>query len=258
MSLRVMAVAAVLASCQGEPVVEGTVDGGSNTGDAPAAGCASERGPKMVRVGSFCIDSTEVTRRQFLDFMKVPRDARKAPAYCAWNTTDPEEISALPAGLDFPVGFVNFCDAATYCAWAGKRLCGRIGGGELTPAEANEAGKSEWMQVCSVGGAQVYPYPGEYQSSKCFTESVTTDVAGARTSCAGASPPHSQVYDLVGNAVEWEHACDAAPSAAMSTHCRTRGGGYDGNRAAKCALEAQTRVDTRAPGIGFRCCAAAT
>jgi formylglycine-generating enzyme len=246
--------------CQGEPVVEVTNDAAPSDARTDAPGsetivsvdCGSYSGPKMVRIGSFCIDATEVTRAEMIAMLKVPRGERNAPAFCAWNTTD-TMITETGTELDFPAGFSNFCDAATYCAWRGKRLCGKIGGGVLKSADYADAKQSEWFSVCSVNGTQTYPYPGEYDDTKCWTKSGTTEAVASKLACTGADKPFSEVYDLSGNIVEWENACDSWPPAA-STECRQRGGEWGAGANTTCAWNKRARADDRSAGSGFRCC----
>ena len=76
---------------------------------------------------------------------------------------------------------------------------------------------------------------------------------GTRVTCAGPTKPYSEVFDVVGNALEWEKACTAVPSD-PTTRCRTRGGSFGAGTEAKCAADDMTDVDTRLPGLGFRCC----
>jgi formylglycine-generating enzyme required for sulfatase activity len=130
-----------LLGCEGERVESARSDAAisdsapAETAETAVGGeCGEHGGAKMVRVGSFCIDATEVTRGEFLAFLAAPLEQRTAarPPECAWNTTDPT-INATASGLGNPVGEINFCDALAYCAWAGKRLCGRIGGGPHSP-----------------------------------------------------------------------------------------------------------------------------
>jgi len=253
-------------SCEGERVespatdaqiTETTTDSApGDAADTPATGdCGEYKGAKMVRVGKYCIDTTEVTRGQFLEFLAAPVDQRNAarPAECAWNKTDPA-INTTPAGLGLPVGDINFCDALAYCAWAKKRLCGQIGGGTLSPDDYNKTDKSEWFAVCSPDGKQLYPYGSDYDRATCFTEEGTVGATGTRTRCAGASPPYAAVFDLVGNVVEWENACTGSAAGETSTLCRTRGGSYGLGPDAKCAAPDLTTVNTRLPGVGLRCC----
>ena len=37
---------------------------------------------------------------------------------------------------DYPVVNVDWCDAASFCQWSGKRLCGRLGPGTLDSKQA--------------------------------------------------------------------------------------------------------------------------
>jgi len=74
---------------------------------------------------------------------------------------------------NYPVTQVDWCDAWGYCAAAGKHLCGRIGGGNtLQGYETGDAKKSEWYSACSKGGAQTYPYPGQYAGGRCVDRNI--------------------------------------------------------------------------------------
>lgn len=262
---------ALLCGCEGERVRDAVEDTGSSdtasvdgntgdsvvveTGDGAVPGeCGSYRGAKMVRVGTYCIDSTEVTRGQFLEYLAAPAKDRMAarPADCSWNTTDPS-INATTELLGLPVGDTNFCDAMAYCAWANKRLCGRVGGGSNATEHFNDATKSEWFAACSVNGAQTYPYGDTYSAARCFTEEATVEATGSRTGCAGGTKPYSEVFDLVGNIIEWENSCTGSVSS-KTTRCRARGGSYGIGSLATCAMDDLTQVDVRLPGFGFRCC----
>jgi formylglycine-generating enzyme len=86
-------------------------------------------GPTLVGIpaptGPYCIDSTEVTVEQYQKFVATQPSLAGQPASCAFNTSvgeagDPDTKTARKPML------VNWCNAWLYCAWAGKRLCGRI------------------------------------------------------------------------------------------------------------------------------------
>ena len=92
--------------------------------------CPGTAGPPGVRIhaeaGTWCIDSTEVTRAQYGIFVaSTDVGALPEPAFCAWNKSflPYDGWKDLPHD-DRPVTKVNWCDAYMYCAWAGKRLCG--------------------------------------------------------------------------------------------------------------------------------------
>ncbi len=260
----------LLCGCEGERVRQAVEDAGPSdsalvdsnpsevavdAGDGGVPGeCGTYRGAKMVRVGTYCIDSTEVTRGQFLEYLATPAAERTAarPTECDWNTTDPT-INATADLLGLPVDELNFCDAMAYCAWANKRLCGQVGGGTNDPAAFTDPSKSEWFAVCSVNGDLNYPYGDTYAKARCFTQELTLEATGSRTGCAGTSKPYSDVFDLSGNVFEWENSCTASPKF-TTTRCRTRGGGIGSGDTATCAADDLTTVNTRLPGFGFRCC----
>lgn len=169
----------------------------------------------MVDIGAFCIDSTEVTNAQYDVFAA---EAKTKPptqsGWCATNNTDFEKGSASTLSPpNHPVG-VDWCDAQAFCAWAGKRLCGKIGGGALSyPGEVKDPKLSEHAYACTQGGTTVHPYGDTYDKWACnyaqpppvgFTPKPVASYPG----CAGQVAPYNQVFDLVGNGSEWLNACD--------------------------------------------------
>lgn len=228
----------------------------SSTTDSVVSGdCGTYRGTKMVKVhAKYCIDEHEVTNGQWKQFAAAPETERTAatPEHCSWNTTPPTVV-ADPATDDYPRGKVNFCDAKTYCAWAGKRLCGNIDGGMNYLSDFNNAAKSQWHNACSGGGARIYPYGDTYDEAKCATGSSTPVKPKTFTNCHGAAAPFDAVFDLSGNVDEWEDSC-ASAFVTASTLCRGRGGATGDHAEAKCDRTAQSEARSRFDGLGFRCC----
>ena len=95
------------------------------------------KGPWMVPMilptgGSFCADSTEVTRWQYAAFLAARYPLSEQPLHCAWNDSYVPWYWQEQTRDDLPAVSMDWCDARAYCAWAGKRLCGRVGGGTVS------------------------------------------------------------------------------------------------------------------------------
>ena len=236
--------------------------------EAPAA---------QVQVGAYGIDATEVTRSQYLKFVyAVEREGYvvQQPDRCGWNDTVeptmPENLNyAVPIDpIDYwppldrpnhPVVCVDFCDAHAYCKWAGKRLCGGIGGGPNSHENVVNAGASQWYNACSSGGKNKYPYGNTYDSSICNVASGALAEVGSFSGCQPIETPG--VFDLVGNVFEWEDEC-SLEAADQQDICRVRGGpvsmvlnGSPPPEEFSCDLEPWGhRRNLHELYIGFRCC----
>jgi len=224
------------------------------TSDAPA-GCVTGRGGPMVDVGTYCIDKYEVTNGDYNKFLDAPSAERTDVPGCEWN--DGFETPVIdPAAAKRPRRNVDWCDAAAYCKWAGKRLCGQRGGASVPYVLFADPTKSEWMDACTAGGTQTYSYAGTYDETKCQTGSTggILDV-GSRPACHGATAPYDAIFDLTGNAYEWEDSCQLSPPLKTS-YCHGPGGGAgDGEPKARCASsDTVARADQKYDGLGFRCC----
>src|SRR6266540_2721417 len=95
--------------------------------------CAADRaGPKMVLVeapkGNFCIDTTEVTVAHYNAYLLAGGEATETPAPCEGAAPGPQ-VENDPTLQAHGVGSVGICQAWSYCSWAKKRLCGRLGDG---------------------------------------------------------------------------------------------------------------------------------
>ena len=237
--------------------VGGSGSGGAagGMGGGPVLDCPAAPGPTMVDIGVFCIDATEVTQSQYDQFLAAqvpPQSQSNDPLYCVWNTD--YTASASPAG--WPVNDVDWCDAQAYCRWAGKRLCGRIGGGANPLVDGNNAMFSEWHHVCTNGGANAFPYGDMPDTTACNTSEVMLGVqdVGTFPNCKGTIPPFDAVFDLSGNVHEWTNDCDG--TAGEADICLIRGGGAPHTVSQSTCSDPYTvtRIE-HFSDTGFRCCA---
>lgn len=220
-------------------------DAGPTTcaGKCGTAGCGTCPKPKTVLAAGFDIDANEVTNAQYAAFLEVGYVSTSVPE-CNANVLQPI-IWAPDAGADNrPVAHVDWCDAWAYCEWAGRRLCGKIGGGSNDFAEYKNPAASQWYEACSKGGTQNFPYGATYDDAACNIGGTGTLDVGTTATCQGGYPG---LYDMSGNVWEWEDSCSG-------NLCRLRGGGFkltsgecDANVADK--VRTYTEVD-----VGFRCC----
>lgn len=155
---------------------------------------------------------------------------------------------------NLPRASVNFCDAVTYCAWAGKRLCGKIGGGGNLKGDYADRTKSQWYRACVGETVRKYPYGDFYDSAKCATESLPLLPAPKSfPNCHGVEKGYDLVFDLSGSVDEWEDSC-ATTAPGPTTSCRARGGSIGERTVASCDLARETAAKDRYAGVGFRCC----
>ena len=248
--------------------------------------------------GAYCVDQTEVTKGEYnkfitanvpvtdqIDICKPPANPTFVPQGAWPPATTPAPGIAFSYGL--PVHYVDWCDAAAYCKWAKKELCGKIGGGSVAVADVNDPTKSAWFNACSAQGTKTYPYASTFDVARCNSNATlghtpgdmpagvygfpangdqgvyqinASDAVGAvgtdiSTSCQGGSV---SLYQMSGNVAEWEDACDATTTVA---NCRVRGGSYTANDDASQVSCAATRVIARLPAspadladVGLRCC----
>ncbi|MGK3986300.1 SUMF1/EgtB/PvdO family nonheme iron enzyme [Sorangium sp. So ce136] len=213
--------------------------------------------------GSYCIDQYEVTKQEYDLFMQANPVLAGLPAACAGNIYRPSNGWPYTEGR-VPVNYVDWCDAYAYCAYVGKHLCGGIGGGESSPADAADASRSEWFNACSGQGTNEYPYGHTYEE-KCKVKDPAGEFARKPVpptpippvpTCEGGV---TGLYQMSGNAAEWENSCDA------EGRCLIRGGSRasqpgEGDtamefRGVRCdAVQSAPRLDNTDPNIGFRCC----
>jgi len=150
-----------------------------------------------------------------------------------------------------PIAWVDWCDAAAFCSWAGMHLCGRIGGGPIARADVTDETRSQWYVACGGPGGGVHPN----DNPTCNSSQGFTDVAPVATypGCEGYFPG---LFDMEGNVAEWVDGCDG--NTGPADVCYLMGGNiteqqsfcdvvyYDG--------ESVYQRDVKAFTFGFRCC----
>ena len=97
---------------------DGSTDVTTDVTESDAGACPGTGGPASVRVGTFCIDATEVTNAQYKQF--VVASVGTSRAECAWKASYVPS-SAWPPGPgadNYPVAYVDWCDATAFCEWA--------------------------------------------------------------------------------------------------------------------------------------------
>jgi formylglycine-generating enzyme required for sulfatase activity len=151
-----------------------------------------ERPAHRVDVGDFYIDLRETTNREyraFLDVMREKKDHRGCPP------GEPDDKDHTPAfwddpswnGDDAPVIGVDWFDAASYAAWAGKRL----------PSEAEWEKAAGWDAVA--GKQRTYPWGETFDRGLFHSDEGRAARVGAYP--AGRSP--CGCLDMAGGVFEW-------------------------------------------------------
>ena len=245
-------------------------------------------GPALVRVAwsegvAFCIDSTEVTNAQYQAFLTGAAANPPVQAdQCQWNTSLAPETTTPgcpafdPVGrANFPVVCVNWCDADAYCRSVGKYLCraGSLDGDNAGPVKNPlAAGGSQWIIACSNDGAQSYPYTGAGMPGVCVDKKYVSATPGVQPvmSAAMCQGGVAGLYDMSGNASEWQDNCVAATTTpatgadlGKTDACDAYGGAVSSDYADTSCTAATSATDTLAhftrsqvaPDNGFRCCA---
>jgi len=223
-------------------------DAGNNDQSLPECPAASPpvsgKGPTLVHVGRldgtcFWMDETEVTRGQYAAFLATsPGDAANVEA-CQGKNADfapLQEVDLTQAQM--PVSGIDWCDAAAFCKWADKALCGTY------PVKG--AAVSSFQSTCTDGDNGEFDYGALKDGSRCNGNGAAAAVE-VRSMQACVTP--TLVFDLVGNVQEWTSECEGA-------ECAARGGSYlSTGESWGCKAKRSFPKDFEAADLGFRCCA---
>jgi sulfatase modifying factor 1 len=228
-----------------------TTDGGVES--ASDSGCPGTAGPAMVKVGGYCIDTTEVTAAQYAQFLATnPDPGTSGDLSCVAANKTSYAPSTWPNGAidDRAVVYVDWCDALAFCTWAGKRLCQGV-------LDDVDAGTYEWFEACTNGRTTPLPYGDASVDFVCNAGNMTLPDGGAMSlapvksykACHGLGA-YSAIYDQVGNAREWQGACNGAS-------CDLLGGSweYSGDTCDEGLGQPVLKTDDTNDVAGFRCCA---
>jgi formylglycine-generating enzyme required for sulfatase activity len=231
-------------------------DGGGAEGGAGEGGpivCPSRRGPAMVPIvvdgaKDFCIDATEVTNAQYFDFLYAT-DVGPQPPACSTNDSyvPGGDWPAPPNRADYPVTDVDWCDAWAYCNWAGKRLCGRLGGGALLPGQSSDPSASQWFFACSHGGTRSTP---NGSMTMCNSHSANIGQLLPSGTTQGCEGGYAGIFDMVGNVAEWIDACVEGDGGRT---CYLQGGSFADAVQSCSTLYSWNRTDSDFD-YGIRCC----
>ncbi len=185
-------------------------------GDYPI-GREPESEHDCVSVDAFELGRTPVTNLQYADFVR-DGGAERPPHW--------------PAPGDHPVTFVDWHDAAAFCAWAGGRL----------PTEA------EWEKAARGTDGRRFPWGDEEDASRA---AIGSGLKWGGTSSVGAHPSGASPYgleDMAGNVWEWTSTETGDGERIL------RGGSYasPGLPWARCAMRSWSRPERRQAHVGLR------
>jgi len=251
---------AIQASDSWVPCPGGSSD--RSEGDPPCKPVKVSAGPRTIS-----IDPVETTRAQYLRFTKA-MDGKTLPGLpvgCSFKSGHAPQIGGWPllseSDAHLPATGTDWCDAWAYCRWAGKRLCGKPGGGGAVaydeasfsaPAEGKRV-DNEWSLACNGGGAREWSFGATWNDSVCATKK--NNVVGT-LSAVGSHPDcrtPEGLLDMNGNVHERIDSCTEGKG--FDDKCMFVGGAITTwGTTADCGGFYAFR-GTRNDLIGFRCCA---
>lgn len=208
----------------------------------------AESPPHPVFLDDFWIDKYEVTNAHYKKCVDM---GRCQPP----NPTSSETHAAYYGNAqydNYPVIYISWNDAKTFCDWVGKRL--------PTDAEWEKAARGP---ITGSGAGREYPWGGEFDQTRVNSDHVLGDTTPVGKYPQGASP--FGVMDMGGNVWEWvadwydanyySHSPRDDPQGPASGEYRVLRGGAWGSLTftTRGSFRFGGTPDEREDYIGFRC-----
>ncbi|EHQ05095.1 formylglycine-generating enzyme family protein [Leptonema illini] len=147
---------------------------------------------------------------------------------------DRYEVTSLQRKLYFsapnqdPLTSVTLGEAREICKSLGKNLCS----------------EGQWLQACLGTSRLAYGYASRFFRERCNVSGKGLSPTGSHRECLS----DGQIYDMIGNAMEWVES-DVSPTSGI-----VAGGSYMSGNEANCFTRQIVSTNSRSPQVGFRCC----
>ena len=198
----------------------------------------------------YWIDTTEVTEGQYAAYLAANPTPRTDALCSEPPVVDAECQGRAPVdgGSKLPMTCVDWCDADSFCRWAGKTLCED----SFTAVGAELVNQSDFVFACT--GTKPAPYGPNCGTLACTVSGARPIAAGSNLECwVDSADPKTKVHDLIGNVEEWTKSCRSTDP---RSDCTVRGGSFRRFDASVCcAQKTELYRRRRIPTLGFRCCA---
>lgn len=208
-----------------------------------------EQPQRTIFLDAFLIDRYEVTNHQYQQF--IVATGHRKPGLPSRYAKSGGKVR----GINQPVVYVSWDDAAEYCRWKGKRI----------PTEA------EWEKAMRGSDGRLWPWGNQEQPHGANWARVQDGhEVSARVGTFGADKSPYGVMDGAGNVIEWvadwydetyykNSPEQNPPGPEYGTYRVLRGGGYTTTGGdVRITSRSKMMPDFRDETIGFRCATSKT